>query len=147
MAGFETGSGEDDIIADINITPLVDIILVVLIIFMVTTSYIVKEQIKVDLPRAASGESEVTSTLTFKINHEGEYFLDGDATSLEAIGGTVKARAGEDPTLRAIIAADKGVEYGRVIDLIDTIKQNGLEKFALNIEKKAAAVKSVSESP
>jgi len=146
MAGFDTGSGDDDIIAGINITPLVDIILVVLIIFMVTTSYIVKEQIKVDLPRAASGEAEVTSTLTFKVSKDGEYFLDGNQTSLDNIGATVKTRVAEEPTIRAIIAADKGVEYGSVIDLIDTIKQNGLEKFALNIEKKAAAT-SVSESP
>ena len=146
MAGFDTGSGDDDIIAGINITPLVDIILVVLIIFMVTTSYIVKEQIKVDLPRAASGESEVASTLTFKIDKAGEYYLDAELTSLEKIGATVKARTGSDPNLRAIIAADKGVEYGRVIDLIDTIKQNGLEKFALNIEKKASAL-PVSETP
>lgn len=146
MAGFNSGSGDDDIIAGINITPLVDIILVVLIIFMVTTSYIVKEQIKVDLPRAASGEAEVTSTLTFKIDQEGVYYLDAERASLEQIGATVKARVGEEPQIRAIIAADKGVEYGRVIDLIDTIKQNGLEKFALNIEKKASAP-PVSESP
>jgi len=146
MAGFNSGSGDDDIIAGINITPLVDIILVVLIIFMVTTSYIVKEQIKVDLPRAASGEAEVTSTLTFKIDQEGAYYLDAELASLEQIGAAVKARVGEEPQIRAIIAADKGVEYGRVIDLIDTIKQNGLEKFALNIEKKTSAT-PVSESP
>lgn len=146
MAGFNTGSGDDDIIAGINVTPLVDITLVLLIIFMVTTSYIVKEQIKVDLPRAASGEAEVASTLTFKITKDGEYFLDAKPTSLNQIASAVKTRAAEDPKLRAIIAADKGVEYGRVIDLIDTIKQNGLEKFALNIDKKASA-SSVMESP
>ena len=137
MAGFNTGGDEDDVISAINVTPLVDIILVLLIIFMVTTSYIVKEQIKVDLPRAASGEAEVTSTLTFKVTAEGEYYLDAELSSLDAIARAVASRAEDDPKLRAIIAADKNVEYGRVIDLIDTIKQNGLEKFALNIEKKA----------
>lgn len=139
MAGFNTGSDEDDVISAINVTPLVDIILVLLIIFMVTTSYIVKEQIKVDLPRAASGDSEVTSTLTFQITEEGDYFLDGDPADLSAIARAVASRTADEPELRAVIAADKHVEYGRVIDLIDTIKQNGLEKFALNIEKKASA--------
>ncbi len=135
MAGFNSG-GDDDVIAGINVTPLVDIVLVLLIIFMVTTSYIVKQQIKVDLPKAASGESEVQSTLTFKISKDGVYFLDGQEATLEKIGATVKARLKQDPKSRAIIAADKAVEYGRVVDLIDTIKQNGLDKFALNIEKK-----------
>lgn len=137
MAGFQTGSDEEDVIAGINVTPLVDITLVLLIIFMVTTSYIVKEQIKVDLPRAATGEAEMTSTLTFKVTADGEYYLDAEQASLEAIATHVKQQVAADPGLRAIIAADKNVEYGRVIDLIDTIKQNGLEKFALNIEKKA----------
>lgn len=139
MAGFNSG-GDDDVIAGINVTPLVDIVLVLLIIFMVTTSYIVKQQIKVDLPKAASGESEVQSTLTFKVSKDGEYFLDGQKASLEKIAATVRARLDADPKSRAIIAADKHVEYGRVIELIDTIKQNGLEKFALNIEKKQKAV-------
>lgn len=138
MAGFNSGDDED-VIAGINVTPLVDIVLVLLIIFMVTTSYIVKQQIKVDLPKAASGESEVQSTLTFKISKDGDYFLDGNKTTLEQIGATVKARLKKEPKSRAIIAADKKVDYGRVVDLIDTIKQNGLDKFALNIEKKQKA--------
>lgn len=135
MAGFNSG-GDDDVIVGINVTPLVDITLVLLIIFMVTTSYIVKQQIKVDLPKAASGEAEVQSTLTFKISKDGDYYMDGNKTQLSSIGAVVKRRVKAEPKIRAIIAADKGVEYGRVVDLIDTIKQNGLDKFALNIEKK-----------
>lgn len=135
MAGFSSG-GDDDVIAGINVTPLVDIVLVLLIIFMVTTSYIVREQIKVDLPKAASGQSEVQSTLTFQITPDGTYYLDGEARTLEAIATTVGSQVAADPEIRAIIAADKKVEYGRVVALIDTIKSNGLEKFALNIEKK-----------
>lgn len=136
MAGFQTGD-DDDVIAGINVTPLVDIVLVLLIIFMVTTSYIVRSQIEVDLPKAASGASETKKTLTFQITKSGEYLMDGEATTLDTIGGVVAGRADDNPELRAVIAADKGVAYGRVVDLIDTIKQNGLDQFALNIEKKA----------
>lgn len=136
MAGFNSG-GDDDVIAAINVTPLVDITLVLLIIFMVTTSYIVKQQIKVNLPKAASGEAEVQSTLTFKVTAQGQYVLDGKPTTLATIAATVSRRKKADPKIRAVIAADKDVPYGKVIDLIDTIKQNGLEKFALNIQKKA----------
>lgn len=136
MAGFNTGGGDDDVISGINVTPLVDIVLVLLIIFMVTTSYIVRQQIKVDLPKAASGESDVESTLVLSVTDDGTYYLDDEEITLDQIAKEVSTRIEAEPELRAIIAADKGVEYGRVVDLIDTIKQNGLDKFALNIEKK-----------
>lgn len=139
MNGF--GDGEDeDVISAINITPFVDIILVVLIIFMVTTSYIVQAQIEVNLPRAASGQSEITSTLTFQVTKDGVYVLDGETLSLDQIVDSVKQSRVADPDVRAIIAADKDVEYGKVIDLIDVIKLNGIEKFALNIVRKEKVV-------
>jgi biopolymer transport protein ExbD len=143
MGGFNTGGGDDDVISGINVTPLVDIVLVLLIIFMVTTSYIVRQQIQVNLPRAASGEAETQATLTFQVTADGEFLLDGEETTLKTIGQQVAARIEEEPELRAAIAADDKVDYGRVVDLIDTIKANGLDKFALNIERRS---KPASES-
>lgn len=139
MNGFNDGDDED-VISSINITPFVDIILVVLIIFMVTTSYIVQAQIEVNLPKAASGQSEVGSTLTFQVTKDGEYVLDGEMLTLEQIVESVKKARVAEPDVRAIIAADKDVEYGKVIDLIDVIKLNGIEKFALNIVRKEKIV-------
>lgn len=135
MAGFSSND-DDDIIAGINVTPLVDIVLVLLIIFMVTTSYIVKAQIEIDLPKAASGQSEVKETAALQIDAEGNFFLNGEARTLEQIGAWAKAEKARNPEIRAIIAADKKVEYEKVVDLIDTIKVNGIEKFALNIVRK-----------
>jgi len=139
MNGFNDGDDED-VMSAINITPFVDIILVVLIIFMVTTSYIVQAQIEVNLPKAASGQSEVSSTLTFQVTKDGEYLLDGTTLTLEQIVEAVKKSRVDEPDVRAIIAADKDVEYGKVIDLIDVIKLNGIEKFALNIVRKERIV-------
>ncbi len=139
MNGFNDGD-DDDVISSINITPFVDIILVVLIIFMVTTSYIVQAQIEVNLPKAASGQAEVMSTLTFQVTKDGQYVLDGEMLTLEQIVESVKKSRVADPDIRAIIAADKDVEYGKVIDLIDVIKLNGIEKFALNIVRKEKIV-------
>ncbi len=134
MAG---GSLDDeDLISGINVTPLVDIVLVLLIIFMVTATDIVKAQIGVDLPRAASGQAEVKTTLTFKVKEDGSYELDTVPMDLEQIAQKVEQTKDDDPDVRAVIAADKGVAYGRVIDLIDTIKLHGIEKFALNIQRK-----------
>ena len=136
MAGGASGDDED-MITGINITPLVDIILVVLIIFMVTATSIVKAQIGVDLPKAASGQSELKTTLTFQVAADGSYKMDTNPVTLERIAELVRAEKKKDAEVRAVIAADKGVEYGKVIELIDTIKLNGIEKFALNIERKA----------
>ncbi len=134
MAGG--ASDDEDMITGINITPLVDIILVVLIIFMVTATSIVKAQIGVDLPRAASGQAELKTTLTFVVKVDGSYQLDGNPIAIEQIATRVRDEKRKDPEVRAVIAADKGVEYGRVVELIDTVKLNGIEKFALNIERK-----------
>jgi len=137
MAGFSSG-GDDDIIAGINVTPLVDITLVLLIIFMVATSYIVRAQIEVDLPHAASGQSEVQSTVALQVKADGTYTLNGEPATLDAIGAWAKKEKARNPDIRAIIAADKKVRYEKVVDLIDTIKVNGVEKFALNIVHKEA---------
>lgn len=138
MGGSGLDSGGDDMISHINVTPLVDVVLVLLIIFMVTASYLVKSQFQVDLPKAASGESEIESTLTFEVNEQGEYRMNGEATTLEQIGERAGEAVRENPETRAIIAADRDVRYAKVIDLIDTIKQNGLGKFALNLERKTS---------
>ena len=134
MAGG--ASEDDDLISGINVTPLVDIVLVLLIIFMVTATDIVKAQIGVDLPRAASGQAEVKETLTFRVKPDGTYMLDAQVMTLEEIASKARASVTSDPDVRAVVAADKDVPYGRVIDLIDTIKVNGIEKFALNIQRK-----------
>ena len=135
MAASSSG-GDDEIISGINVTPLVDIVLVLLIIFMVTATDIVKSQIGVELPKAASGQAELKTTLTFKVSKDGEYLLDARPVTLEQIALDVQAKKRADPDIRAVIAADKGVNYGSVIDLIDVIKLNGVEKFALNIQRK-----------
>lgn len=134
MAGFNTD--DEDVIAAINVTPLVDIILVVLIIFMVTTSIIVREQIEVDLPKAATGSSTAATPMVIQVLPDGTYKLSGEVTTLSAIGEWAKAEKAKDPDVRAIVAADRAVKYEHVVDVIDTIKINGVEKFALNIEKK-----------
>ncbi len=136
MAGSTSG-GDDDMITGINVTPLVDIVLVLLIIFMVTATSIVKAQIGVDLPKAATGKAEIKTTLTFKVTQEGDYILDGDPATEEQIAAKIKKEKQIDPDIRAVVAADKGVNYGRVVELLDLIKLNGVTKFALNIERKA----------
>ena len=129
-------SSESQPIADINVTPFVDIILVVLIIFMVTTPIIMNPSVKINLPKAASGEDTVPSQLNVSIQKTGEIFLNGDASNITALGDYVKTNVTQKPDLQAIIAADADVPHGKVIEVIDAVKSNGVTKFAISIEKK-----------
>ncbi|OLD34705.1 MAG: biopolymer transporter ExbD [Deltaproteobacteria bacterium 13_1_20CM_2_69_21] len=126
---------EDEGITGINVTPLVDITLVLLIIFMVTASYIVKETIEVELPRAAHGGETVQKTFALLVTRDGKSFLNGVPVDDGALISEVqKARtAGED--VQAIVGADKNATHGAVTHLLDVLKGAGVTKFAIQIEK------------
>ena len=128
-------SNDDDLIADINITPFVDIILVVLIIFMVTATTIVKSSIKVNLPEAASGEATESTSLGITLLSDGGLLLDGAPIDSEALQTTIRSEVSKTDEVVALIAADKQVSHGRVVWVIDLVKQCGVAKFAINIDK------------
>ena len=133
MAGQVTE--DDEGITGINVTPLVDITLVLLIIFMVTATYIVKETIEVELPRAAHGGETLQKTFAVMVTREGQAFLNGVPVDDGGLVAEVrKARsAGED--VQAIVAADKNATHGAVTHLLDLLKGAGVTKFAIQIEK------------
>ena len=127
--------GDDDVIADINITPFVDIILVVLIIFMVTATTIVKSSIKVTLPDAATGEATETTSLGLTLTSGGGLLLDGEPVTVPALEARLdEAKANEEDVV-CLISADKMVAHGRVVWLIDLIRSHGIAKFAINIDE------------
>jgi len=130
----------DDMIAGINVTPLVDITLVLLIIFMVTATYVVKEAIEVELPRAASGGETLGTTVALVLDKDGKLYLDGQAMDLPQARVAVREAAAKDKEAKAIISADRSVSHGQVVEVIDLVKTEGLTKFAINIEKDAASI-------
>src|SRR5689334_20767281 len=113
------GGDDDEAITSINVTPLVDITLVLLIIFMMTASYIVTPAIKVELPKAATAESVVQSMLALVLTREGDLFLNNAPTSDDALRAFIRKEKSEGKDLEAIIAADASVRHGRVVGLID----------------------------
>ncbi len=142
MAGtgkdYEDDDGGGGAITEINVTPLVDITLVLLIIFMVTAKYIVNPAIEVELPHAASGNQVVQKTLGFTLGKPTggkppQLFLNGVATTWEDAAKEVRAQA-SNPEVQAIIAADRTVLYDDVVKLIDLVKGNGVTKFALSYD-------------
>ena len=138
MATLSSIHDDDDALAAINIVPFVDVVLVLLIIFMLTSIAIVRASMVVNLPKAATGGARVESTVNIVCNKDGTLMLNGASSSVDEIGKFVKRESAVNPKLQAVIAADKGVEYGHVVDLIDLVKRNGVSAFALDVERKVS---------
>lgn len=132
---FDLNTGDDDVIATINVVPFVDIVLVLLIIFMLTSTAIVRASIPVELPSAASGGATVPTTLNLVLTVEGELYLDGEPTTERALSATVRRETGKKADVQAVISADTRVDYGSVVKLIDLVKLAGVKTFALNIKR------------
>jgi biopolymer transport protein TolR len=135
MAGGASDNEEE--ITGINVTPLVDIVLVLLIIFMVTANFIVRDTMEVDVPRAAHGGETVEGLISVVMDKEGKLFFNGAPVAepdlLQQAADAVK----EQPETRALITADKTLPYGNVMRLIDLLKGQGIVKFAHNVERDA----------
>ena len=134
MAGGSNGDEEEGI-NGINVTPLVDITLVLLIIFMVTASYIVKETIEVELPRAAHGGETVQKTFALLVTREGKPYLNGVPVDDAALVQAVQDARGKGEDVQAIVGADKNATHGAVTHLLDVLKGAGVTRFAIQIEK------------
>ena len=137
MAGNIGGSteGDEEMISGINVTPLVDITLVLLIIFMVTATYIVKEAIEVQLPRAAHAGEATGTTVALVLTKDGDLYLDGVKVGEDELRARMREAVAKDRDARALISADKAALHGAVVHLIDVVKGEGISKFAINIEK------------
>jgi len=131
-------NGDDEIITGINVTPLVDVVLVLLVILMVTAGYVVARALPLELPRAATGET-VPRTLTISIARDGALFLDGAAIARADLGARVRRVAGAAPDARAVIAADGRTPHADVVRVIDVLRQASLTRFSLNVDPEELA--------
>jgi biopolymer transport protein ExbD len=126
-------SSDDEMITGINVTPLVDITLVLLVILMVTASYVVSRAIPVELPKGATGEATPT-TLTLSIDKSGKTFLDAEPIEEAALRARIKSAHDADPETRAVIAADGRTSHSNVIHVIDLLRRENITKFAINVD-------------
>jgi biopolymer transport protein TolR len=140
-ADYFAGDNEPGpMIVGINVTPLVDVTLVLLIIFMVTASYIVTPSIKVDLPKASSGGQSQRSSLQIALTAKGALYLNGAPSTDAALARDVAASLPKNPDLQAVISADRAVPHGDVVHVIDVVRRAGVRRFAINVDPAAARV-------
>jgi biopolymer transport protein ExbD len=133
VAGGIGGGDDEDIIYAINVTPLVDVVLVLLIILMVTATAIVSKTIPVELPEAAGPTDSVPTTLAVSIDQTGALFLDAQPIDETRLRRQIRAARESDEDLRAVIAADGRINHARVIQIIDLLRQERVTKFAINV--------------
>jgi len=138
MAG--ANQEEDGLVAGINVTPLVDVCLVLLVIMMVTARFIASNSLPLDLPKAAKGE---TTQLVFglEVQSNGDLYVDGKKLGDDkALIDEAKKGLAKNKDLRAVIRADKTVQHGRIIRVLDLLKQAGVSKIAFGVAPIAAEI-------
>lgn len=132
MSPFDASENNDDgVVTGINVTPMVDVMLVLLIIFMVTTQFVSESGLKINLPKAATAEASPTASLMVSLNQQGELFLMEEPVDLNGLKANLEREAVLNPGVRVTVAADGQVAYEQVIGVLDAVKQSGITKVAL----------------
>jgi biopolymer transport protein ExbD len=133
MASAASSSSDDELITGINVTPLVDITLVLLVILMVTASYVASKAIPLDLPKGATAEATPT-TLAISIDKDGRTYLDAAPVDEGTLRARVRAARAADGETRAVIAADGRTTHARVVRVMDLLRREDVTRFAINVE-------------
>lgn len=122
-------------INEINVTPFVDVVLVLLVIFMVTAPMMMKDIIGLNLPKTSTADSQSLSTLAIAISKTGQYLLNGELMTLEDVKAKAQSAREQNKEVQAVISADVEARHGDVVRAIDTVKSAGIENFAIQVEK------------
>ncbi|MDB4944705.1 MAG: Biopolymer transport protein ExbD/TolR [Labilithrix sp.] len=133
-AGTMKSGGGRKPIAEINITPMVDVVLVLLVIMMVSATYIVSKSLKVELPKTASAADAVPMVAAVVVTKEGAYFYNEQKVDDAALAAKLKEAADKDPNTNVVVSADRAALHGSVVHVVDLAKVAGLTKFAINVE-------------
>lgn len=128
-------NNSDDSINEINITPFVDVVLVLLVIFMVTAPMIAKKVIQVQLPKAAKSDDQTGAFLGISVIKSGQILLNGELLTDEAFLNNVKIEMQKNPKIEALISGDLEATHGSVVKVMGLLKSIGLENFSLQVIK------------
>lgn len=130
-----TRSRNFNIKSEINITPFTDVVLVLLIIFMITTPIIIQSSINVNLPKSKYGEESSSEQFEVIIKGEREIYFNNKSTDLASLKNQLAAFAKDKPDMPLVIKADRDIKYFVIINIMDMAKESGVGKISLNVEK------------
>ena len=129
------GSGEEEEIKSINITPMVDVMLVLLVIFMVTANFLKKESININLPKAAAADPNVSESVQIAMTKDGRLVYDGEETNTEKMSKNLTKASKLRPNMRVTLSADETLPYGQIAKIMGIIRKSGVTRIALSVKK------------
>jgi biopolymer transport protein TolR len=121
-------------IAEINMIPLIDVSLVLLIIFMVMTPFLVQQQVSVHLPKSVAGNESPDRPIIVLIQKQGDLSLNGHAVSINTLEGELKALLGPQRDRPVMIQADKDIALQNVVSVMDIAKKLQVAKLGISVE-------------
>ncbi len=131
---MQSGSGEEEI-GNINITPMVDIILVLLVIFMVTANFLKKESININLPKVGAADPNVAQSVQVALTKDGKILLEGQEVNEQKLSATLTRDSKYRPNMRVTLSADERLTYGTIAKLMGIIRKSGVSRIALSVKK------------
>ena len=131
MAGTTKRRG---VIVGINVTPMVDVVLVLLVIMMVSATYIVSQSLKVELPKTATSDESTPSIAAVTLTKEGKTFFNNEPVDEAGLVRKLKGARASGAEVNLVVSADRAVTHGQVVHVIDLAKVEGITKFAINVE-------------
>ena len=147
IGNYGRGKGRYRPLAEINVTPLVDVMLVLLIVFMVAAP-LMTSGVNVDLPKASAAPlNQDSEPVTVSVNAEGKVFLGENEAALPDLIGRLQAATDGKNDRRIYVRGDKGISYGRIMEVMATITQGGFTKVALLAEQTAGPAAAPAAPP
>ncbi|MCE9613380.1 MAG: biopolymer transporter ExbD [Lentisphaerae bacterium] len=138
---MKTASSSDKyhIMAEINMVPLIDVSLVLLIIFMIMTPLLVKSQLKLELPEAQSGEkSPPTETVEIQVSPAGEVYVNGQAVATDGLEAALRQALPDPEHQPLLVQADKATPFEHVVTVLDLAKKIGVAKVGVGTRDKSS---------
>lgn len=127
--------GESEEIKSINITPMVDIMLVLLVIFMVTANFLKKESININLPKVAAADPNVSESVQIAVTKQGILLMDGNEVTVEKLSKTLVRDSKIRPNMRVTLSGDETLPYGKIASTMGIIRKAGVTRIALSVKR------------
>jgi biopolymer transport protein ExbD len=135
QSGTSKGGSTRPGLHDINITPFVDVVLVLLVIFMVTAPMMMKDVIGLKLPKASVADAQTQGPISISVTNSGQFLLAGELIDAGSLRAKIAEEVKKNAQVQSIISADGDAKHSDVVRALDILKSEGVENFAIQVEK------------
>jgi biopolymer transport protein ExbD len=123
-------------IVGINVTPMVDVVLVLLVIMMVSATYVVAKSLKVDLPKSQTSDGSAATTAVVSIQENGDYHWNDAKVNEEELVANLKRASTESRETTVVVSADAKTDHGAVVHVMDLARRESITRFAVQVTQK-----------